>query len=63
MSVTRFDAMVEAAVNELLESLDYVPDNFRYRGQTLRERVEAWVEHAMDELESEIDNCDCDPDD
>ncbi len=46
---------LQAAVQLLLDLFgDDVPEGFRHEGQTFTERAEAWILHALDELEQEV---------
>jgi len=39
----------------LKKQLPPVPKDWRHNGQTLDERCEAWLLHAIEQLENEID--------
>lgn len=47
----------EAVVLALLEmfSDEDIPDRFRFNEQTWQERAEAWVMHAIDQLDRELE--------
>ena len=49
------------AVRALLVLFDHVPDDFRHNRQTLRQRVEAWVAHAVEQVEGEVEGSDTQP--
>jgi len=46
------------AVRALLVLFDHVPADFRHDGQTLCQRVEAWVAHAVEQVEEEVEGSD-----
>ena len=47
---------IQELAEELLKHVgtDNLPDDFRLKGQTLLERAEAWVLHAIERLEEEL---------
>jgi hypothetical protein len=47
-------------VRSLAAMFPDVPDDFRHNGQSFEERCEAWVMHAVDELERELEEFDAD---
>lgn len=49
------NSVVTACADLLVGLFPEVPPDFRHCGQTLHERAEAWVSHAIDELEEETD--------
>lgn len=44
------------AVVEALRSCFDPPEGFRFQGQTFSERCEAWAQHALDQLEEELEH-------
>ena len=45
-------------INDIVEkvvAMFDVPEDFTCNGQTFRERCEAWISHALDALEQEIE--------
>lgn len=45
---------VVTALRKLFD--DEVPEGFTHSGQTFEERCEAWVLHAIEELEAELED-------
>ncbi|MHC4299618.1 MAG: hypothetical protein ACYS7Y_20255 [Planctomycetota bacterium] len=45
------------AVEVLMSLFSHVPDQevARFDGQTLRQRVEAWVAHAIEQVEADVE--------
>ena len=46
---------LRACVEALRAFFRDVPEGFEHEGQTLDQRCEAWIRHAVEQLESEIE--------
>ena len=46
-------ATVAKIVDELVDLFPDVPPDFEFEGQTFQQRAEAWILHAIEELEEE----------
>ena len=47
-------AKATAAIRSLFSD-EAIPEDFNYEGQTFEERCEAWVLHAVEQLDEEIE--------
>lgn len=55
MTLKRFTCEAMDVMYRLFEG-DIPDDNWRYDGQTFGERCEAWLLHAVDQVEEELDS-------